>query len=328
MRGAAERMAVTVQEFEAKAARREAAIMGRTIDPAEHQAAVKTLLEGLRREAAQVEAARQALEKTPEALTAAVANAATTGVANGAATVQAAASGMVSAAQAVQAELQRMLTWWTAWTAGISAIIVIAAVGLVWGQTAWARHQLDDLQSQKAAVQADVLQLQAQQTDLERRGRRLIWHTCGRDPCLEVSPAIRGPGVSEACASPFRLRPEVISPPRPLRSPLEPPDGFVGPGAPPHGLACRSGRLHTPDWLHRGGNPGAGAGLDYLAKETGGRGGDCASSSFPSLPALCSTRRRPSILSGRPASRRLRVSRRAQPWSPVGPERSGGRRRR
>lgn len=192
MRGAAERMAVTVQEFEAKAARREAAIMGRTIDPAEHQAAVKTLLEGLRREAAQVEAARQALEKTPEALTAAVANAATTGVANGAATVQAAASGMVSAAQAVQAELQRMLTWWTAWTAGISAIIVIAAVGLVWGQTAWARHQLDDLQSQKAAVQADVLQLQAQQTDLERRGRRLIWHTCGRDPCLEVSPSDPG----------------------------------------------------------------------------------------------------------------------------------------
>lgn len=129
--------------------------------------------------AASLKAEREHLAAARPALAAAVADAAAKGVAEGAAQVRAATAEMVSTTQAIETHLRGMAWRLIAWPAGTSAIVAIAAIAITWGQLAWSRHEL-------AAVQADVQQMQAQQTDLERRGRRLIWRTCGKDPCFAV----------------------------------------------------------------------------------------------------------------------------------------------
>lgn len=126
-----------------------------------------------------LKAEREHLAAAGPALAAAVAAAATKGVADGAAQVRGITAEMVSTTQAIETHLRRMAWRLIAWPAGILALVAIAAVAITWGQLTWSRHEL-------AAVQADVQQMQAQQTELERRGRRLIWSTCGKAPCVQV----------------------------------------------------------------------------------------------------------------------------------------------
>lgn len=131
--------------------------------------------------ASSLTAERERLAAAGPALAAAVAEAATKGVADGAGQVRQATAEMVSTTQAIEKRLRGMAWRLSVWPAGIALLVALGAGGITWGQLAWARHEL-------ATVRADVQQMQVQKTDLERRGRRLIWHTCGKDkvPCLEV----------------------------------------------------------------------------------------------------------------------------------------------
>lgn len=140
--------------------------------------------------AASMKAERERLAAAGPVLAAAVADAATKGVAAGAAQVRGITAEMVTTTQTIERHLRRMAWRLIAWPAGILLLVAIVAGGITWGQLAWAHHEL-------ATVQADVQQMQAQQTDLERRGRRLIWRNCGQDPCFEVRKDDPGTWVAD-----------------------------------------------------------------------------------------------------------------------------------
>ncbi len=82
---------------------------------------------------------------------------------------------------------------WAVSLVGALAVFVVLLAVLIVGVTWWARSDLQSLQDRKEALQADVAKLEASQTDLERKGRRLIWNTCGGKLCFAVSP--RDPGT-------------------------------------------------------------------------------------------------------------------------------------
>jgi hypothetical protein len=71
---------------------------------------------------------------------------------------------------------------------GGTLIYALALLALAGGAYGWGWYQVQSLQTHKEALQADVATLEATQTDLERRGRRLVWNTCGGRTCFEVAP--------------------------------------------------------------------------------------------------------------------------------------------
>lgn len=162
----------------------------------EQQKAVQAAITGLRAETERLAGARTAIDALPAKLLSAV-------EAGAAAAVQSAAQGAQQSLDQLAAtagQTDTALTGsvaafrksWGLTLVGLTAVICLVLAGFTWAMGARGRYELDQFTARKQALQADISTLQAAKTDLERRGRRLLWHTCGSDPCLEVSPRDRG----------------------------------------------------------------------------------------------------------------------------------------
>ena len=87
--------------------------------------------------------------------------------------------------------VQSAWTWRIVWlSVGVLLIVGLSAYGMVW----WERSQIDDLKSYRQSLQADINRMQPVVRDLEKRGGRLEWSTCGDRLCIEASRN-QGPGV-------------------------------------------------------------------------------------------------------------------------------------
>lgn len=100
-------------------------------------------------------------------------------------------SGVVKAASEAEGKLSGAVAafgWRWAMLSGGAAAGGIAAVLLAaWLAVWWQRHQVERLAEQKAALQADVAQMQASVKELEKRGGRIVMTTCGGRLCIEAS---------------------------------------------------------------------------------------------------------------------------------------------
>lgn len=109
-------------------------------------------------------------------------------------------SGVVKAASEAEGKLSGAVAafgWRWAMLAGGAAAGGIAAVLLAaWLAVWWQRHQVERLAEQKAALQADVAQMQASVKELEKRGGRIVMTTCGGRLCIEASKDQGGGGKS------------------------------------------------------------------------------------------------------------------------------------
>ena len=97
-------------------------------------------------------------------------------------------AGVVQAAAATEGQLKRAGQWFAWKWVAVAAGGMAGACLLAWGSVAWERHQVDQLTEQKAALQSDVVDLQARVADLQKRGGRIRMNTCGKRLCIEASP--------------------------------------------------------------------------------------------------------------------------------------------
>jgi hypothetical protein len=96
-------------------------------------------------------------------------------------------SGVVQAASDTEGSMRNAGAWF-AWK-----WVAVAAGGLVgvclvaYASLAWQLHQVSSLRSEKAELAADVTQMQANVSALEKRGGRIVMNTCGGRLCIKAS---------------------------------------------------------------------------------------------------------------------------------------------
>ena len=96
-------------------------------------------------------------------------------------------SSVVQAAHEAEGSMRNAGAWfawkWVAVAAGgLAGVCLVAYASL-----AWEMHKVESLSEQKAALQADVLQLQAGVADLEKRGGRIVMNKCDGRLCIEAN---------------------------------------------------------------------------------------------------------------------------------------------
>lgn len=96
-------------------------------------------------------------------------------------------SGVVQAANDAKGSMREAGAWF-AWK-----WVAVAAGGLVgvclvaYASLAWQLHQVSSLRDEKAELAADVAQMQANVSALEKKGGRIVMTTCGGRLCIEAS---------------------------------------------------------------------------------------------------------------------------------------------
>lgn len=87
---------------------------------------------------------------------------------------------------------------WAAVASIVAAGAIVTVLAVAWGATWYQRHQVESLGEQKAALQADVAQLQASVDALEKKGGRIKLNRCGSDNrlCVEIAPN-QGKGMED-----------------------------------------------------------------------------------------------------------------------------------
>lgn len=96
-------------------------------------------------------------------------------------------SGVVQEANKAKGSLKNAGQWFAwKWVAvaggGLVGVCLVAYVAL-----AWQLHQVKSLGDEKAELAADVAQLQANVSALEKKGGRIVMTTCGGRLCVEAS---------------------------------------------------------------------------------------------------------------------------------------------
>lgn len=105
-------------------------------------------------------------------------------------------SGVVQAAGEVEGAMRNAGAWF-AWK-----WVAVAAGGLVgvclvaYGALAWQLHQISSLRGEKTTLQADIEQMRTDVAALEKRGGRIVIHTCGGRWCIEAS-SNQGDGMTD-----------------------------------------------------------------------------------------------------------------------------------
>lgn len=87
---------------------------------------------------------------------------------------------------------------WAAVASIIGAGAIVTVLAVAWGAAWYQRSQVESLAGQKAALQADVAQLQASVDALEKKGGRIRLDRCGPDNrlCVEIAPN-QGKGMED-----------------------------------------------------------------------------------------------------------------------------------
>lgn len=96
-------------------------------------------------------------------------------------------SGVVQAAHDAEGSMRNAGAWfawkWVAVAAGgLAGVCLVAYASL-----AWQLHQVSNLREEKAKLAADVAQMQANVSALEKKGGRIVMATCGGRLCIEAS---------------------------------------------------------------------------------------------------------------------------------------------
>lgn len=178
-----------------------------------HQKAVQTALEGLARERAALaqatasaagvagEVRQAAAEAVPamqraaeEAVSASVkqslagaSEAAADALAEAAKPVMGRLAGVVQAAHDAEGSMRRAGAWFAWKWVAVAAGGMVGVCLLAYMALAWQLLQVRSLGNEKAALAADVVQLQANVAALEKRGGRIVLSTCGKRLCIEAS---------------------------------------------------------------------------------------------------------------------------------------------
>ena len=103
-------------------------------------------------------------------------------------------SNVVRAADGVENKLLRATAsfgWkWIALAGGAAAGGIVAVVLIGWLSIWWQRHEVQSLLDQKAALQGEVVELQANVATLEKKGGRIKLDKCGPESrlCIEITP--------------------------------------------------------------------------------------------------------------------------------------------
>jgi hypothetical protein len=96
-------------------------------------------------------------------------------------------AGVVQAASDAEGSLKNAGQWF-AWKWVVLAVGGLAGVCLVaYASLAWQMHQVKSLGDEKAELVADVAQLQANVSALEKKGGRIVMTTCAGRLCIEAS---------------------------------------------------------------------------------------------------------------------------------------------
>ncbi len=179
----------------------------------EHQKAVQVALDGLAAERAALSqaaanvvgvtaevkrAAAEAVELSVTQSLAQVSAEAAEALGEAAKPVLGRLSGVVLAASEAEGAMKRAGQWfawkWVAVAAGgLMGVCLVAYASLT-----WQLHQVESLREQKAALAADVAQLQASVATLEKRGGRIRLNRCGPEGrlCVEIAPH-QGKGMTD-----------------------------------------------------------------------------------------------------------------------------------
>lgn len=100
-------------------------------------------------------------------------------------------SGVVKAAGEAEGQISGAVAafgWrWAVLAGGAAAGGIVAVLLAAWLAVWWERHQVEQLAEQRQALAADVAQLQATVSALEKRGGRVTLSTCGGRLCIEAS---------------------------------------------------------------------------------------------------------------------------------------------
>jgi hypothetical protein len=168
----------------------------------EHQKAVTAAIAGLAAERAALAKERAALARVAQgiqkdiddAVSAAVkeslagaSETAVTALSEAAKPVIDRLSGVVRAAGDAEGSLRSAGQWfawkWVAVAGGGLAGVCLVAYASLW----WQLHEVESLSARKAALTADVAQLQANVSALEKKGGLIVMTTCGGRLCIEAS---------------------------------------------------------------------------------------------------------------------------------------------
>ena len=103
-------------------------------------------------------------------------------------------SNVIRAADGVESKLSRATAsfgWkWVALAGGAAAGGIVALVLVGWLSIWWQRHEVQSLLDQKAALQTEAIELQANVATLEKKGGKIKTSKCGPKGifCVEVEP--------------------------------------------------------------------------------------------------------------------------------------------
>jgi hypothetical protein len=105
-------------------------------------------------------------------------------------------SGLEHRTRGLQKAAERAMQWFSyKWMALIAAGFVgICAVA--WGSVLWQRYQVNVLTVQRAALEADIAEMQINQAALAKKGARIKFADCGGRVCI-VANKNQGEGASD-----------------------------------------------------------------------------------------------------------------------------------
>jgi hypothetical protein len=105
-------------------------------------------------------------------------------------------SGMVQAAQDAEGAMRSAGAWFAWKWVAVAAGGLIGVCLVAYASLAWQLHQVSSLRDDRAALAADVAQMQATVSALEKKGGRIVMTTCGGRLCIEAS-SNQGAGVEQ-----------------------------------------------------------------------------------------------------------------------------------
>jgi len=96
-------------------------------------------------------------------------------------------SGVVQAAQDAEGSMRSAGAWFAWKWVAVAAGGLIGVCLVAYASLAWQLHQVSILRDDRAALAADVAQMQANVSALEKKGGRIVMTTCGGRLCIEAS---------------------------------------------------------------------------------------------------------------------------------------------
>ena len=96
-------------------------------------------------------------------------------------------SNVVQAAHQAESSMRNAAAWFSFKWVALAAAGMVGVCGMAYASLAWQLYQIEGLRHQKAELEADVAQMQANVAVLEKKGGRIVISTCGGRICIMAS---------------------------------------------------------------------------------------------------------------------------------------------